>query len=121
MKNPDQNQDKDKDKETKKAKMKQLRVQRKNFITAASSTMKIQTKDIKAIKEFLKYQAATIPDIAEGIDRPKHKTLWYMATMKKYGQIVEVQKEGAFFKYSLNEPEKILEKNPKKNQEKTEV
>ena len=103
----------DKDKEAKKAAMKQLRAQRKDFITAASSTMKIQKKDIKAIKEFLKDQPATIPEIAEGIDMTKDKTLWYMATMKKYGQIVEAQKEGAFFKYSLNEPEK--------NQEKAEV
>ena len=41
---------------------------------------------------------------------PKDETLWYIATMKKYGQIVEAEKEGAFFKYSLNEPEKTQEK-----------
>ena len=107
MKNPD------KDNEAKKAAMKQLRAQRKIFIAAASSTMKTQKKDIKAIKEFLKDKKAIIPDIAQGIDMPKDKTLWYMATLKKYGQIVEAQKEGAFFQYSLNEPEK--------NQEKAEV
>ena len=100
----------DKDKEAKKAAMKKLRGQRKNLIAAASSTMKRQKKDLKAIKEFLKVQAATIPDIAVGVDMPTDKTLWYMATMKKYGQIIEAQKEGAFFKYSLNETEKTQEK-----------
>ncbi|MBU8910411.1 MAG: hypothetical protein KOO65_04000 [Desulfobacterales bacterium] len=99
-----------KNKAANKAAMKELRVQRKNMIAAASLTMKTQKKEIKAIKEFLKGQAATIPEIAAAIDMPKDKTLWYMATLKKYGQIIEAQKEGAFFKYSLNEPEKIKEK-----------
>lgn len=100
----------DKDKEAKKAAMKELRAQRKNLIAAASSVMKTQKKDIAAIKALLKTEAATIPEIAAGIDMPTDKTLWYMATLKKYGQIIEEQKEGAFFKYSLNEPEKTQEK-----------
>jgi len=100
----------DKEKENKKAAMKKLRAERKNLIAAASLKMKTQRKNINAIKKFLKDQAATIPDIAEAIDMPKDKTLWYIATMKKYGQIVEAQKEGSFFKYSLNEPEKTHEK-----------
>lgn len=109
------NNDKDKidDNEAKKTAMKKLRVQRKTLIAAASSKMKTQKKDIKAIKEFLNSQASTIPDIADGIDLPQDKTLWYIATMKKYGQIVEDQKQGAFFKYALNEPVN--------NEKKTEV
>ncbi len=63
-----------------------------------------------AIKAFLEEGTATIPEIAAAIDMPTDKTLWYMATMKKYGQIIEGQKEGAFFKYALNEPEKTQEK-----------
>ncbi|MBT6747548.1 MAG: winged helix-turn-helix domain-containing protein [Desulfobacula sp.] len=99
-----------KDKEAKKAAMKELRGLRKNLIAAASSTMKIQKKDMAAIKTFLKGEAATIPEISARIDMPTDKTLWYMATLKKYGQIIEGEKEGAFFKYSLNEPEKTQEK-----------
>jgi len=108
MENPGANKDNGKSKG--KTAMKELRAQRKNLIVAASGKMKIQKKNIKAIKEFLKDQEATIPDIAEGIDMPKDKTLWYVATMKKYGQIIEGQKDGAFFKYSLNEPQKDHEK-----------
>ncbi|MBT4027417.1 hypothetical protein [Desulfobacula sp.] len=99
-----------KDKEAKKAAMKELRGLRKNLIAAASSTMKIQKKDMAAIKTFLKGEAATIPEIAAAIDMPTDKTLWYIATLKKYGQIIEGQKQGAFFKYALNEPEKTQEK-----------
>jgi predicted transcriptional regulator len=108
MKTIDKNEDKNKD--AKKAAMKELRVLRKNLIASASSTMKKQKKDMAAIKAFLKEEAATIPIIAAAIDMPTDKTLWYMATMKKYGQIIEGQKEGAFFKYSLNKPEKTQEK-----------
>lgn len=104
MKNIDANKDE------KKAAMKELRAQRKDMIATASSKMKTQKKKVKAIKEFLKGKAATIPDIAEAIAMPKDETLWYIATMKKYGQIIEAQKEGAFFKYALNEPGKTKEK-----------
>jgi hypothetical protein len=99
-----------KEKEAKKTAMKELRGLRKSLIASASSTMKIQKKDIAAIKAFLKGGAATIPEIAAGIDMPTDKALWYMATLKKYGQIVEVQKEGAFFKYTLSEQEKNYKK-----------
>ncbi|WP_457551722.1 hypothetical protein [Desulfobacula sp.] len=102
--------DNDTDKKDKKAAMKALRAERKDLIAKASSTMKIQKKDIKAIKGFLKDKAAIVPDIAKGIDMPEDQTLWYIATMKKYGQIVEGQKEGAFFNYALNE----MEHNKKK-------
>ena len=100
----------DKAKDAKKAAMKELRAQRKTMITAATLKMKEQKKDIKAIREFLKDKEATIPEIAEGVDMPKDKTLWYMATMKKYGQIAEGPKEGVFFKYFLSETDKTQEK-----------
>ena len=96
--------DKNQDKEEKKAAMKKLRAERKSLIAAASSKMKLQKKDFKAIKEFLKGKELTIPEIAEGVSMPKDKTLWHIATMKKYGEILEGPKEGPFFKYLLNKP-----------------
>lgn len=93
--------------QAKKAAMKKLRAERKNLIAASSAKMKVQKKEIKAIREFLKDRAATVPDIAAGTDMPEDKTLWYIASMKKYGQIVEGPKQGSFFKYHLNKPETI--------------
>lgn len=110
MENNDKDKGADKAKEAKKAAMKELRAQRKTMIAAASTKMKEQKKDIKAIKKILNGQTATIPEIAEAIDMPKDKTLWYMATLKKYGQIVEGPKEGVFFKYFLSESDKTQEK-----------
>ena len=110
MENNDKDKGADKAKEAKKAAMKELRAQRKTMIAAASTKMKEQKKDIKAIKNFLNGQTATIPEIAEGAELPKDKTLWYMATLKKYGQIVEGPKEGVFFKYFLSEADKSQEK-----------
>ncbi len=112
MKTINTDKDRDRDKEAKKAAMKELRGVRKNLIAAASATMKLQRKELAAIKAFLKAEAATIPQIAAAIDMPTDKTLWYMATLKKYGQIIEAQKEGAFFKYALNEAD-----NPPKKAE----
>lgn len=80
------------------------------MIAAATAAMKRQKKHINAIKDFLTAQAGTIPDIAKGTNLPTDQTLWYIATLKKYGQILEGEKQGAFFLYVLNDPEKTHEK-----------
>ena len=90
------------DKGARKEAMKDLRARRKESIKRASSLMKQQKKQIGAILGFLENGDATIPEIAQGVRMPADQTLWYMATLKKYGQIVEGPKEGSFFKYKLN-------------------
>lgn len=82
--------------------MKNLRAKRKETITKSTAMMKQQKKQVQAILDFLESGQATIPQIALNVDMPTDKTLWYMATLKKYGQIVEGPKDGAFFKYKLN-------------------
>ena len=81
--------------------MKALRLQRKDTIARAASQMKQQKKDIQAITRFLEKGEATVPVIAQGIRMPADQALWYMATLKKYGRIVEGLREGGFFKYHL--------------------
>lgn len=88
-------------KASRKEAIKALRAQRKESIARASSMMKAQKKDIENIVRFLEAGEAVIPDIAKGVGMPADKTLWYMATLKKYGRIIEGPKDGAFFKYSL--------------------
>jgi predicted Rossmann fold nucleotide-binding protein DprA/Smf involved in DNA uptake len=98
-------------KDAKKEAMKNLRAQRKKSIEQASAMMKQQKKQVKAILAFLESGEATIPEIAEGVHMPADKTLWYMATLKKYGQIVEGPKDGSFFKYKLNMVPKVSKHN----------
>ena len=79
--------------------MKKLRAARKPTIKAAAARMKKQRKAIKAIREQLADQAATVPEIAEATGIPTSEVLWYLAGLKNYGQILEGEKDGSYFRY----------------------
>jgi hypothetical protein len=93
--------DGEQDKKEKKEAMKKLRESRKAFIKAASAKMREQKKIIGAIKDHLKEEARTVPEISEATGRSGAETLWYVATLKKYGEIKEAEKDGSYFKYEL--------------------
>ncbi len=85
-----------------KEEMKALRQQRKAYIDNAQQVMKKQRKLIKAIKEQIKEEGKTVPQIAEATKLPSDQVLLYIATLRKYGQVVEVEQEGDYFSYRLN-------------------
>jgi predicted transcriptional regulator len=87
----------------KKEAMKHLRSDRKEWVTRASTIVKEQKKEQKAIKEHLENQPATVPEISEATGIPLDRVLWYLATFKKYGEIVEGEKDGGYFRYVLIE------------------
>lgn len=89
------------DKQAEKTAMKELREERKSFIKGASAKMKIQKKAIQAIKDQLKHGAQTVPAIAAGTGATAAETLWYLAALKKYGEVKEAEKDGGYFKYHL--------------------
>ncbi len=91
----------DEDKKVGKEAMKNLRNARKQFIKAAAAKMKEQKKVIKAIKEQIKDNPGTVPEIAEGTGIQTSEVLWYLASLKKFGQVVEGEKDGAYFRYEL--------------------
>ena len=91
------------DKQADKAAMKALREERKIFVKAASVKMKRQKKAIRTILEHLKDGAQTVPDIAAATGASTAETLWYVAALKKYGDIKEAQKDGDYFRYELAE------------------
>jgi predicted Rossmann fold nucleotide-binding protein DprA/Smf involved in DNA uptake len=90
----------------KKAALKQLRQERRQSIKNATAAMKAQRKTIKAIQQTLAAGAATVPEIAEHTRIPTDEVLWFIATMKKYGQIVEDGKDGGYYRYAATEPTK---------------
>lgn len=92
-------------KKTKKEAMKKLRSDRKKWITQASTMVKEQKKILKAIKGHLADQPATVPEISEATGVSSDSVLWYLATLKKYGNITEGEKDGGFFRYVLAESE----------------
>jgi predicted transcriptional regulator len=90
-------------KHKKKEAMKKLRSDRKEWITKASTIVKEQRKERKAIKEHLKNQPATVPEISKATGIPSERVLWYLATFKKYGEIIEGEKDGGYFRYVQTE------------------
>ncbi|MBU1161303.1 MAG: helix-turn-helix domain-containing protein [Proteobacteria bacterium] len=90
-------------KKKKKEAMKKLRNDRKEWITKASSVVKEQKKILKAIKGHLENQPATVPEISKAAGIPSDRVLWYLATLKKYGDIIEGEKDGGYFRYVLAE------------------
>jgi len=91
------------EKKEKKEAMKKLRRSRSVWIKKASATVKSQKKLLKSIKGQLEKGAGTIPELAEAIGMPTHEVLWFMAALKKYGEIVEAEKDGGYFRYALTE------------------
>jgi biotin operon repressor len=89
------------EKAEKKESMKMLRESRKHIIKATSARVKEHRKAVKAIKEQLGDEARTVPEIAEAIGLASSEVLWFIATLKKYGEIVEGDKDGGYFRYYL--------------------
>jgi len=81
--------------------MKRLRAAREQTIKAAAARMKKQRKAIKAIREQLEDKAGTVVEIAEATGIDSSQVLWYLAALKNYGQIVEGEKDGSYFRYQL--------------------
>jgi predicted Rossmann fold nucleotide-binding protein DprA/Smf involved in DNA uptake len=81
--------------------MKRLREQRKPLIEAAAARMKEQNAIIKAIQEQLRDEPRTVPELAEATGLPSSRILWTIASMKKYGQVMEAEQDDAYFRYQL--------------------
>lgn len=91
----------DAEKTTKKEAMKNLRESRKHTIKAISARVKEHKKAVHAIKEELRGQARTVPEIARATGIESSEVLWFIATLKKYGEIIEGEKDGSYFRYCL--------------------
>jgi hypothetical protein len=82
--------------------MKALRKSRKGAIAAATVRMKEQKARVKAIKKEIQTHPRTVPEIAE-VTISSSEVLWWLAALKKFGEIMEVDKDGSFFRYQLTE------------------
>jgi DNA-binding IclR family transcriptional regulator len=93
----------DKESDSRKEALKKLKVGRKEQIAAATAKMKEQRKVVKAIKEQLAGVELTVPEIAAATGLPPSEVLWYVASLKKYGEILEGTKAGGYYRYRLGE------------------
>ncbi|MBC7359656.1 MAG: winged helix-turn-helix transcriptional regulator [Desulfacinum sp.] len=83
--------------------MKALRAVRKETIRRVSARVKEQKKIIASISGRLKKGPGTVPEIAEAVGLPPGEVLWWIASLKKYGVVVEGEKQGAYFTYRLTD------------------
>ena len=83
--------------------LKKLREARKPAIAATTARMKEQKKAMEAIKGELQKGEGTVPEIAAATGLDAASVLWYLATMKKYGQVAEGKADGSYFRYRLVE------------------
>ena len=87
--------------ESRKEALKKLKAARKEQIVAATGRMKEQRRAVQTIKERLYGGELTVPEIAAATGLPVSEVLWYVATLKKYGEILEGPKAGSYFRYRL--------------------
>jgi hypothetical protein len=81
--------------------LKSLREVRRGMIKKATARMKEQRRQIRAIREQLAGGPRTVPEIAEATGIGPAEVLWFVATLKKYGEILEDVKDGGYFRYRL--------------------
>ena len=87
--------------EAEKEALKRLKAARKEQIAAATARMKEQRRALKAIREQLAGAGLTVPELAAATGLPVTEVLWYVATLKKYGEVLEGPKAGGYYRYQL--------------------
>jgi hypothetical protein len=93
----------EKEKESGQTALKKLKAARKAQIAAATARMKAQRQAVKAIKKYLEGAELTVPEIAAATGLPASEVLWYVASLKKYGEILEGPKDGSYYRYRLGQ------------------
>ncbi len=86
---------------TKSQALKALRETRRQWIDQAVAVSKSQKQTIREIEKVLANEPATVPQIAAAVGLPAATILWFVAGMKKYGQIVEAGQDESYFRYAL--------------------
>lgn len=83
--------------------LKHLRTLRQNTVQRVTAQVKAQRKCIASIMSVLGEGPKTVPEIAEATGLSPQEALWWTASLKKYGMILEKDKRGAYFTYGLAE------------------
>lgn len=69
--------------------LKQLRSQHAATVERTQALLKEQKRAQQEICKAIREKPMTVPDIAEAVGMPTNEVLWYVASFKKYGLVVE--------------------------------
>jgi hypothetical protein len=89
------------------AKLKQLRSDHATTVERTQALVKEQKQIQRKICQSIRGTAKSIPEIAEEINMPAHKVLWYVTAFKKYDLIVEEGMCGEYVLYRRFEEKSI--------------
>jgi predicted transcriptional regulator len=93
-----------------KEKLKALREERSEIIERNKELLKKQNSETGLIKKGLKDGNKTIPELAKETGLKSELILYYVSTMKKFGEINEAGHADGYFRYSLVEKKKAAKK-----------
>lgn len=68
-------------------------------------SFKLQNKLRKSLREALKTEARTVPELAQLLQLPAPEVMWHVMALKKYGAVVEAGERGEYVTYTLKEGE----------------
>ncbi len=83
--------------------MKALRESRKETVERVRDRIKEQNRVEKLIAGALKEGPKTVPEISRVTSLPPETVFWYLMALKKYGKVIEGQKQDSYFAYAIKE------------------
>ncbi len=86
--------------------LKRLREQHAETVARTQALLKEQKRVQQEICKFLRDTPKSVPEVAEAIGMPANEVLWYMASFKKYGLVVEKGMCGDYPLYQKAEEKK---------------
>ena len=79
--------------------LKKLRETRGANVAAAAEKVKMQKKALGLLRGLLTGAGKTAPELAQLSGMPASEVLWYLASLKKYGEVFEGEKDGGYYRY----------------------
>ncbi len=90
--------------------LKQLREARSAAVAAAAERVKTQKKALGLLRDLLTGAGKTAPELARLSGIPAAEVLWYLASLKKFGEVFEGEKDDGYYRYYVR-PESAAPEN----------
>ncbi|MFN2111972.1 MAG: hypothetical protein ACK2TT_02525 [Anaerolineales bacterium] len=83
--------------------LKDLRQEHQETVERTQALLKEQGKIEREILNLIKEESLTVPAIAEKLEMPSHRVLWFLTALKKYDQVSEDGMDGEYVLYKRRE------------------
>lgn len=83
--------------------LKDLRQEHQESVERTQALLKEQGKIEREILNLIKEEPLTVPAIAEKLEMPSHRVLWFLTALKKYDRVKEDGMDGEYVLYLRRE------------------